>query len=197
LEFPIDSYVLGSALSQLVAWRASGRHDVRFMAVNAAPALLCRDDFADVVLAALDIERLPTSVLSIEVTENALMADPKAARRTLHRLAGAGIQISLDDFCTGYSSLAYLREFPVHTVKLDRSFVSSIDSSPSDRDLVAAIVAMARSLDKMVVAEGVETERHAEILLELGAHFAQGYLYSRAVPPDELPTEFPHVVRHP
>ena len=114
------------------------------------------------------------------------MLDPQRALEVTESLSELGVQISIDDYGTGYSSLAYLRDLPAHALKLDKSFVTNLQQSDGDRIIAASTVQMAHALNLAVVAEGVETPGVADLLRELGYDFAQGYLYSAALPPDEL-----------
>ena len=109
------------------------------------------------------------------------MDQSEAGIRTLRRLRALGVRLVLDDFGTGYSSLSYLKHLPLDTIKVDRSFVAAIEEN-ADRSIVEAVVALAHGLGIGVVAEGIETERQAERLLELGCDLGQGYLFSRPVP---------------
>jgi len=121
----------------------------------------------------------------IEVTESAIMADATTAVAVLARLRDRGFQIAVDDFGTGHSSLAYLRNLPLTTLKIDRSFVAEIATDPSALAIAASIVDLARAVGLTVVAEGVETPENARLLRDLGCEAAQGWLWSPAVPPAE------------
>ena len=114
------------------------------------------------------------------------MGEPAAAMTQLQALHDAGVRLALDDFGTGYSSLSYLHKLPISTLKVDRSFVADLDVRDSALALTRSIVALARALHLHVVAEGVETERQAELLRGLGCDELQGYLYARPLPPAQL-----------
>ncbi len=129
---------------------------------------------------------LPGDAISIEITEGVLMKPDFSVNERLLCFRDAGIQVAIDDFGTGYSSLAYLKRFDIDYLKLDRSFVSNLDSDDSDRVLSEAIVVMAHKLGFEVIAEGVETEAQKDILKKIGCDYAQGYLFSWAVPADEF-----------
>jgi len=182
----IDRHVIRTVIEQLRHWSEVGRRDIVVIGVNVSPSELHQDGFAEFVLDSLDAAQVNPAMLSMEITESALMIDSATARTTLLQLAAAGVVITLDDFGTGYSSISHLKEYPVHSVKIDRSFVSSIDTNKSDRTLVGAVISMTHALDMFTVAEGIETVRQADILKELGAEFGQGYLYSPAVDPEDL-----------
>jgi EAL domain-containing protein (putative c-di-GMP-specific phosphodiesterase class I) len=111
-----------------------------------------------------------------------LMQDVEAASEIVRRLHKLGIRLAIDDFGTGYSSLNYLKKFPISTVKVDRSFVADIPESSDDMEITAAVIAMAHRLRMQVVAEGVETQEQLAFLAEQGCDFAQGWLFSRALP---------------
>ncbi len=182
----IDRHVIRTVIDQLKEWRLSGRHDIAVVGVNVSPSELHQDGFASFVLDTLALADVDPAMLSLEITETALLIDSSTALAALDRLASGGVAITLDDFGTGYSSISHLKEYPVHSVKIDRSFVSSIDSSQSDLILVGAVISMARALEKFTIAEGIETVAQEDILRALGAEFGQGYLYSPAVDPSEL-----------
>lgn len=122
------------------------------------------------------------SMLSVEVTESAILTDPDAAARHLAELAEMGVQVALDDFGTGFSSLSHLLTLPLHIIKVDRSFVADIVDDVRAREVVRAIITMSENLGVRVVAEGVETEAQAEVLVSLGCRLAQGYLFGRPAP---------------
>jgi EAL domain-containing protein (putative c-di-GMP-specific phosphodiesterase class I) len=124
--------------------------------------------------------------LCFEITESAILRDLAVVDDNLRGIRWRGIELALDDFGTGYASLAYLRDIPVAVLKLDRSFVRNLATSEFDRRLVSGVVGLAHGLHVEVTAEGVEDERQAEILRELGCRRAQGFLYSGAVPASEI-----------
>ena len=124
----------------------------------------------------------PPDVL-LEVTESAIMADASSAVALLTRLRGRGFGVAVDDFGTGHSSLAYLRDLPLSVLKIDRSFVGELTSDASALAIAASIIELARAVGLTVVAEGVETREDAALLRELGCDAAQGWLWSAAVPP--------------
>lgn len=134
----------------------------------------------------LHVLGLPPTCLGIEVTESTVMEDPEAASRVLERLRAVGVRVAIDDFGTGWSSLGLLKHLPVDALKIDRSFVTGLARTGSDRQLVSAILAMASALGLTVIAEGVETEEQREVLRELGCPTAQGYLLGRPQPVEVL-----------
>jgi EAL domain-containing protein (putative c-di-GMP-specific phosphodiesterase class I) len=121
--------------------------------------------------------------LALEITETTLVKNAKEQAGALQHLRDDGVHIEIDDFGTGYSSLSYLRQLPVDTIKIDRSFISQIDTSASDESIVSTILALAHGLGLEVVAEGVETAEQLQVLARHGCEFAQGYYFSRPLPP--------------
>ena len=121
----------------------------------------------------------------MEITETAMMADERSSAALLNRLREMGVPLAVDDFGTGYSSLGHLRTFPVSKVKIDRTFVSGLDTDNDDAEIVRAVVAMSLAMGLEVVAEGIETEAQRALLLETGVHFGQGWLFGRAEPPED------------
>ena len=182
---PLGRWALEEGCRQLATWRAAGLLDLR-LNVNLSATQLVDPDLVATVHAALRRSEVPADRLCLEITETALIADPVAAAETLTGLALAGVQLALDDFGTGYSSLTHLREFPVTTMKVDRSFAAGILRSPDDLGIVRSINSMADHLGLSVVAEGVETAAQAVRLAELGCGYLQGYLVSRPLPADEV-----------
>jgi len=126
------------------------------------------------------------SAFDIEVTESVLMENVESIVPKLQTIAGLGVQIAVDDFGTGYSSLAYISRLPIHALKIDRSFVVDMVQSDQNLVIVKSIISLAHSLSLRVIAEGVETEEQAARLRELRCDEAQGYLFSKPVPPDEV-----------
>jgi predicted signal transduction protein with EAL and GGDEF domain len=140
--------------------------------------------FTTTVLTSLAECGLPADRLTLEIIESEHMDDP-VARDQLHRLSGHGVRIALDDFGTGYSSLSYLRRFPFNRIKIDRSFITDIAARPDAQAIVRTILMLAESLGMTTTAEGVETDDQRLLLLAIGCHEMQGFLFSRAVPADK------------
>ena len=124
--------------------------------------------------------------VTVEITETALLGDPAPAETTLRKIANLGVAVSLDDFGTGFSSLAHIRRLPVSEVKIDRSFVGRMAKDPEDQAIVQSIIDLARALGLTVVAEGVEDEQTAQMLADVGCDIAQGWLFARAMPADDF-----------
>jgi diguanylate cyclase len=154
---------------------------------NIAPPELLNVSLLERLLARIDAAKLPPDTLILEVTEDSLLADPERARRALHEIRQHDVQVSIDDYGTGFSSLSYLRDLPVHELKLDRSFISAVRTDPRSRIIVASTNQMAQGLGLRTVAEGVEDAQIAETVGELGINVLQGYHIARPMPADEVP----------
>jgi EAL domain-containing protein (putative c-di-GMP-specific phosphodiesterase class I) len=143
---------------------------------------------------------LDPKFLELELTESVLMKNSERAQDILKALRTRGVQLAVDDFGTGYSSLSYLTKFPIHALKIDQSFVRQITSSPQETTIVTAVIAMSRSLRLRVVAEGVETQAEMAFLQAHECDEAQGYYFSRPVPPARfaklLENGIPEIVLH-
>ena len=159
---------------------------IESVAVNVSMRQLSNPDFVAQVFEAVRRSGLTASQLEIEVTETSVMEDTDLARRTLTELASVGIRVALDDFGTGYSSLTNLRQLPIRTLKIDRSFVDGIGTDHEDQTIVEVIVSLASQLSLGVIAEGVETRAQADFLETLGCSLMQGYFYSKPIPLAEL-----------
>nr|WP_269327762.1 EAL domain-containing protein [Kineosporia mesophila] len=179
LDAELDSAVLRDVLTQMARWRDQGLR-VLPISVNLTRDSLDDPRLADQVLAALSSLELPASLLHLEITEHHQLSADTPAERTLQVLDAAGVQIYLDDYGTGYTSLEYLHRFPIRMLKLDRSVVTSLDGGQVQ--LVAAVNAMAVTLDLEILAEGIETQEQREQLLALGIRYGQGYLFSHPLP---------------
>jgi diguanylate cyclase (GGDEF)-like protein len=185
----IGAWVLDEAVSQLAAWnrQALGVGGL-YMSVNLSGAQLHDDDIVERVSDVLTLHGLEGSALCLELTESVVMDNPVAVAEILTRLRQLGVRIAIDDFGTEYSSLAYLKRFPVTSLKIDKSFVDNLaQEDSSDATLIAAIVAMAGALGITTIAEGVETLIQSKRVRELGCDAVQGFLYSRPVRADRLP----------
>jgi len=175
---PIGEWVLRTACAQAVAWQRAGLPPLR-MSVNLSAQQFLNPALESQVSSALAESGLPAALLELELTESVSMKNPEDTIRILSRFNGLGINIAIDDFGTGYSNLAYLRRFPVHRVKLDRSFVGELTQQESSHVICEAIVAMAHKLNLEVVAEGVETIEQRDQLKAYGCDSMQGYWFSR------------------
>jgi EAL domain-containing protein (putative c-di-GMP-specific phosphodiesterase class I) len=154
--------------------------------VNLSARQVAAPDIVDVVGAVLSETGLDPALLDLEITETVLMEDPEASAQTLEALKALGVRIVLDDFGTGFSSLAYVRRFPIDVLKVDRSFVQDLGDGATDATIVEAVLSMARGLRVGVIAEGVETPAQSRALEALGCELAQGYLFARPLDPADL-----------
>jgi EAL domain-containing protein (putative c-di-GMP-specific phosphodiesterase class I) len=177
---PLTEWTVSCALSQVRAWRDRGVH-LR-VAVNLSARLLQDTAFPGRLRELLQASGVAAPSLELEITESAMMLDPARALRVIQEIDRLGVLISIDDFGTGYSSLGYLRDLPVHALKLDKSFVMGMRNNGDDRVIVESTAKMAHALKLELVAEGVESDWDAEFLKAAGYDFAQGFRYSRALP---------------
>ena len=185
LIVPLSEWALREAAHQARLWQqAFGFADS--IAVNLPSHLFERSDLVEHIHQCVTQYGVPHRVILLEITEDNLMKELQNVIPSLHRLNEIGVEISIDDFGTGYSSLAYLTTLPISELKIDRSFVRDLGITPQSSAVVTAIIALARSLGLRVIAEGVETLRQMEVLHRLGCGIMQGFLFSRAVAPDEL-----------
>jgi diguanylate cyclase (GGDEF)-like protein len=180
---PLTWWVLETALRELNRWRHDGYELT--MAVNVSARSLLGPEIVDRLARMLTDIKVPPKALALEITESLMMVDPEWSERILTELADLGTTIAIDDFGTGYSSLSRLKRLPVHTVKIDRSFVSSMHEDEGDAAIVRATIDLARNLGHTVIAEGVELQETADALRSLGCTEVQGYLYAAAMPVDE------------
>jgi diguanylate cyclase (GGDEF)-like protein len=176
--------VVDDVVEQLAKWGAAGVH-LR-AAVNVSVRDLQTTEIADQIAERLSRYNVDASQLQLEITEGALMADPRRVLATISRLAKMGVAIALDDFGTGFSSMQHLRRLPLTEVKVDRSFVLGMATDADDAAIVRSMIELSGALGLRVVAEGVEDERTWRLLHEAGCHVAQGWFYARPMPADEL-----------
>jgi diguanylate cyclase (GGDEF)-like protein len=177
----IGQWVLRQACMEATRWPANTR-----IAVNISPVQFDRSDIVDVVAAALRESRLDPSRLELEITEGVVVLDTGDALATMRRLQALGVRLALDDFGTGYSSLSYLRSFPFDKIKIDQSFVRDLSEQVESQAIISAVVAVADSLGMTTTAEGVETQEQLDLLRRAGCTEAQGYLFSRPIPADQV-----------
>jgi diguanylate cyclase (GGDEF)-like protein len=183
----IDQWVLREACGQASRWLATFPADSpATVSVNVSAKGFAQPDIVSQVANTLRETGLHAHNLRLEITESVAMADAERARTVLIELKALGVRLSLDDFGTGYSSLSYLQRFPVDTLKIDRSFVVGMDQNDECSEIIRTILNLARTLGLDVIAEGTETAAQVAYLAELDCRFAQGYFFSKAVPPAEL-----------
>lgn len=181
----IGRWVLREACRQNAAWQQAGLRPLR-VAVNFSARQFRSDNLLDEIDAALSETALPASLLELEITESMVMEDPERVINLLDKIRSRGIHLSLDDFGTGHSSLAYLKRFPINCVKIDRAFIKDMPENTDDVAIARTIVAMAKSLGLTTVAEGVETVEQLELLKTMGCDQIQGYFFSRPLPADDF-----------
>ncbi|MEO6205061.1 MAG: EAL domain-containing protein, partial [Mycobacteriales bacterium] len=183
----LGGWVLRTACAQAAQWQADypGKPPLT-ISVNLSPRQLAEPELLATVVGALRDSGLPSSSLCLEITEGSLIRDVESTLLTLGSLKAIGLRLALDDFGTGYSSLSYLQRLPVDIVKIDRSFVAELGQRQQERQIVAAVVELARALGLSVTAEGIETRAQLDVLREIGCDNGQGYLRSAPVPADQL-----------
>ena len=174
----VGEWVIRRACEQAVAWQRAGQRPLP-LAINLSERQFMHRGLVDSIRAIVEETGIDPGLLEFEITETALMQHGGQTLETLGQLSRMGICLSIDDFGTGYSSLAYLKRFPVRKIKIDRAFVRELETSSEDQAIVAAIMALAGSLQMAVVAEGVETEGQLALLQGCGCQYAQGYLFAR------------------
>jgi EAL domain-containing protein (putative c-di-GMP-specific phosphodiesterase class I) len=183
LIVPLGLWVLEEACCQTMAWQHAFPADRPVqVSVNLSPRQFEHPSLLEDVQRIVDRCGLGPGNLTLEVTEGMIMRDPAVSIRILSQLKDLGIRLAIDDFGTGYSSLSYLKTLPVDAIKIDRSFIEGIGQNEEDDAIVLAVIAMARSLELEVVAEGVEDRRQDALLRTWGCDRAQGYLYARPCP---------------
>jgi diguanylate cyclase (GGDEF)-like protein/PAS domain S-box-containing protein len=180
LIIELGELVLRAACRQAMEWLADGV-PIERIAVNVSAQQVQRSDFVATVRKVLAETGLPAGHLELEVTETFIMGQAEEGIRALHQLREMGVRLAVDDFGTGYSSLGYLKRLPIHMLKIDRSFVSELQDDSEDLAIAKAVIALGRTLGLQVIAEGVEHDDQAGLLLAEGCHYAQGYLFGRPV----------------
>lgn len=185
--FAVGVWVMETACKQTREWRDRGLVPDLRISVNLSAKQFAQRDLGEIISGILERTGLDPDALELEVTESLLMEDTEESNLKLRQLkADRGVRVSIDDFGIGYSSLAYLKRFPLDVLKIDRSFVRDLTVDPDDAAIVSAIVALARNLRLKVIAEGVETAAQLEYLRRQSCDEAQGYYFSRPLPADEF-----------
>jgi diguanylate cyclase (GGDEF)-like protein/PAS domain S-box-containing protein len=190
LILDIGDWVIREAFRQAATWEQARPDRSLTVRVNLSALQLTEGGLLAAIDEALSATGADPDRLCVEITETALLREAATVHQNLVGIRHRGIRIAIDDFGTGYASLAYLRQYPVDVLKIDRSFITHVMTDDFDRRLVAGVVALAQILGMKVTAEGVEQDDQAALLLQLGCGGAQGFLYSKAVPPEQIDTMF-------
>jgi diguanylate cyclase (GGDEF)-like protein len=184
----LGGWILEQAWTDRWSWNTQGADEGLGISVNVSASQLMSPGFVDAVRNVVDTQRAAPHLLTLEVTENIFIRDSECAVVVLHGLEDLGVLISLDDFGTGFSSLSYLRQFPVDTVKIDQSFVNELGHDPTSLAIVTAVIQLAHDLGMTAIAEGVETADQHHLLNRLGCDSCQGYYFARPMPASSLRT---------
>lgn len=186
LVVKIDRWVMRNACRQHKCWLDAGLAPIT-LALNISGQHFAKNDLLETVTGILAESGLDPGLLELELTEGVLMAHTEKTVKTLKSLKTMGVRLAIDDFGTGFSSLSYLKRFPLDVLKIDRTFIKDIMDDPDDAAITLATIEMAHTLKLQVIAEGVETEAQLDFLKKHGCDVYQGYLFSRPVPPEEIP----------
>lgn len=185
LIIPLGRWVLQQACSQNKKWQDAGYEKVR-VAVNLSARQLYSDSFTDEVRIVLEETGLEAKYLELEITEGYIIKNPEYVNNILQDLKDMGVTVAIDDFGTGYSSLAQLKRYPIHTVKIDQTFIRNIKADSNNRAIVRAVIELAHGMNLKVIAEGIETEDERSFIVSQQCDEMQGYFFSKPVPPDKF-----------
>lgn len=185
LIIPISNFVLKTACTQLKRWHNLGLNDLQ-LSVNLSGKQLQTTDLMEFILGVIEETGIPSHLLELELTEQVFIENIKSHTNFMHAVRDHGMTLAIDDFGVGYSSLSYLKHFPVNVLKIDRSFVQDLPDDKDDATITQTIINLANSLDIGLVAEGVETEEQVDFLIERGCLIGQGFLFSRPIPSSEM-----------
>jgi EAL domain-containing protein (putative c-di-GMP-specific phosphodiesterase class I) len=181
----LGDWVMRNSIDQVSRWQKQFARELH-LAVNLSGRQFLHRNLIKSIEDAVRAANLRAHALEFEITESVAMHNAEDSIGIMRQLKSLGLQLALDDFGTGYSSLSYLKRFPIDKLKIDKSFVRDIPADANDLAIVSAIIAMAHALGLSVQAEGVETEAQAHFLAECGCEFAQGFLFGRALPAEEM-----------
>ena len=187
LILPITKWILHQTCTQLAEWqKLDDSYKNLLVSVNISGRHLADDSLVEDVRRALDVSAITPDSLKLEITETTAMANAEQSIEILNRLKNLGVQLSIDDFGTGFSSLSYLHRLPFDTLKIDRSFVSDVGERGENAEVLQTILSLAKNLKMLTIAEGIETESQLKILQNLGCDYGQGYLMSKPLPADAM-----------
>jgi len=191
----LDKYVMKTAMTQVASWYKEGLNPGK-LALNLAVKQLQQKDFIDMLKNLMQETGIKAEWLELEVTESQVMSNPEEAIQILNQISDLGIDLAVDDFGTGYSSLAYLKRLPINKLKIDQGFVRDLPDDEEDAGITKAVIALAKSLNLHVIAEGVETKEQKDFIVENGCENIQGYFYSQPIPANELRLLLKNGFRH-
>ncbi|MGN7398651.1 sensor domain-containing protein [Cytobacillus praedii] len=191
LIIPIGTWVIETVCKQIKDWSDQGNKEFK-IAINISPKQFQQHSLVAIIQKAIEKHRIHPKCLEIEITEGA-MQDTKDTAPILTGLKDLGVSISVDDFGTGYSSLSYLKQFPIDVLKIDKSFVKDVHVNEKDAAITTTIIHLGRSLGMEVIAEGVENEEQAQFLFHANCHKAQGFLYSKPLPAEDIEKNFMNI----
>lgn len=181
----IDRYVMKTAMTQITQWYKQGLNP-GVLAMNLSMKQLQKDDFVEILENLMKDIGCKAKWLELEVTEGQIMKNPKSAIKTLQKISALGIELAIDDFGTGYSSLSYLKKLPIDKLKIDQDFIRGLPDDEEDSAIAKAVIALTKSLNLSVIAEGVESKEQKDFLIANGCDTIQGYFYSKPVPAHDL-----------
>jgi EAL domain-containing protein (putative c-di-GMP-specific phosphodiesterase class I) len=181
----VDRSVMRKAMTQVIEWREMGLETGR-LSVNCSIKHLQQADFVESLSQLLQETGFKPEWLELEVTESQIMERPEQTIEMLTEITRTGISLAMDDFGTGYSALSYLKRLPINRLKIDRSFITGLPEDEEDVSITRAIIALGKSLNLDLIAEGVDALMQQQFLLENGCHHIQGYLYSKPLPAEEV-----------
>jgi len=186
LILPIGQWVLESTCRQIHAWQSHPTFCTIPISVNMSAKQIWQKNFIDTVITTIEKYDFPKNLIRMEITESVLLNDNEETIDKLHQLKALGIEISLDDFGTGFSSLSYLKNMPIDEIKIDQSFIRDLEHDPSDSIMVKTIIDLGKNFNIKVIAEGVENNRQLSILKEFGCTNLQGFLFNKALPASKI-----------
>lgn len=178
LIIPLGNWVLEKTCQQIKVWDDKYQTPLQF-SINLSPTQLSNSDFIRKIKAILKKHHIKPSILNLELTETALLENRVNIEKNIIALEKIGLSLALDDFGTGYSSLTRLKNLPISTLKIDKSFVKDIGNENNSAIIIEAIIQLAKNLQKQVIAEGIETESQLKFLIDSGCHYGQGFLFSK------------------
>jgi len=185
LIIELDQFVMKTAMTQFSQWYKQG-FNPGVLALNLAVKQLEKAEFIDIFTELLKKTDCKAEWIELEVTESQIMTKPDEAIKILEEISDLGIELAVDDFGTGYSSLAYLKKLPINKLKIDKEFVRDLPNDEEDVGITRAVIALAKSLNLRIIAEGVETKEQRDFMIENGCNAIQGYFYSKPIPANKL-----------